>query len=74
MNATIEIASYTNQFAAIRAIKGLDASKLLADLQRKNVFHRGMVGQRSTHLLEWERIEGFRAYCAKHGIETVRPA
>lgn len=74
MTAKIEIASYTAQFAAIRAIKGIDAAKLLAGLQSKNVFHRGQIGIRSTHLLEWERIEGFRAYCANHGVEAVRRA
>jgi len=69
---TIEIAAYTNQFAAIRATKGLEASKLLAGLQAKNVFHRGRIGIRFTHLLEWDRIEGFKAYCAENGISTQR--
>lgn len=72
MNAMIEIASYTRDFATVRAIKGLEASKLLASLQKKNVFHRGTVGIRTTHLLEWERVEGFKAYCAERGVEVER--
>ena len=72
MTAKIEIANFSRTFATVRATKGMQASNLLAGLQKKNVFHRAVIGISPTHLLEWSRLEGFKAYCADHGVEVER--